>query len=155
RRLTFDASGAMQPPRVGATAPSAPIEDELYPFLLAGDGKGALANVGLLGEYDKTVLLSIHVPNPTLNAPIDRAHFAFVAQYRPPFGDKSAAVGARFEKRHYIADGPGVMADAADMPDGKAGPLAPHVGANAAIPDTIGLFGRVEGMRSLDTGQIQ
>jgi hypothetical protein len=156
RRLTYNASGAMQPPRVGTTAPNAHIEAELYPFLLVGDGKGALANVGLLAEYDKTVLLSIHVPNTTVNAPIDQAHYAFGAQYRLAFGDKSVAFGARFEKRHYIADRSGLMtANALDMPDVNYTAFAPLVAANAAVTPTLALFGRVEGMLILDTGQIQ
>ncbi|MGN6110563.1 MAG: hypothetical protein ACTHU0_36010, partial [Kofleriaceae bacterium] len=118
RRLTYTASGAMAPPRVGTAAPGARIEGEIYPFALS-DPRSSLAGLGLFAEYDKTFALSIQIPGTSTLVPVDQAHYAIGARYQFGVGAASSiGIGLAYARRHFIADRAGLANPGAlDAPD--------------------------------------
>jgi len=159
RRLTWDfRSGLTQaqiPPRVITTAGAARVDGELYPFALLNP-TSALAGLGLAAAYDKTFGLIIKIPNQTVQAPIDQAHYAVGARYRFGVGDASAiALGVDYMRRHYIADRAGLMAAVLDAPDVDYTAIAPGISARVPVSPAVAIFGDLDGMLLLDTGPIQ
>jgi len=159
RRLTWDVRGGLTqaqiPPRVITTAGAARVEGELYPFAL-GNPSSALAGLGLAGAYDKTFGLSIKIPNQTVRAPIDQAHYAVGARYRFGVGEASTiALGVDYMRRHYIADRSGLMAAVLDAPDVDYTAIVPGIAARVPVSPAVAIFGDLDGMLLLDTGPIQ
>jgi hypothetical protein len=156
RRLTYASTGANAPPRVGTAAGGGRIAAEIYPFAL-GSSRGKSANVGLVGDYDKTVGLSITVPGTGgTKAPIDQAHFSVGAQYRVGLGKSALTLGARYAKRHYIADRSGLPAPTSlDAPDVDYTALAPTITLRAPLSPKAALFGMADGLVIVSTGPIQ
>ncbi len=154
RRLTYAASGAMQPPPVGTRAASGRIEGEVYP--LAG-GSGAAAGLGLAGEYDKTFGLSIQIPGTNTKVPIDQAHYSLGARYRIAAGSASSITfGLDYAKRHYIANRAGLMnPQQLDAPDVDYTAIVPGAGLRTPAAPSIMLFADVAGMLIRSTGAIQ
>ncbi|MBA3538575.1 MAG: hypothetical protein H0T79_03020 [Deltaproteobacteria bacterium] len=152
RRLTYDTTTTGGPPPVGTGAGGARIEGELYPFAL-GDPKSALAGLGVTGEYDKTVGLTIRAPGTTTDVSIDQGHYALGARYRIGVGEgSSVALGVAYARRHYIADR--TMAQL-DLPDVDYTAVAPGIGFRAPATPSIGVFANADVLLMLSTGQIQ
>jgi hypothetical protein len=159
RRLTWDVrtglTQAQIPPRVITTAAAARVDGELYPFGLANP-KSTLAGLGIAAAYDKTFGLSIKIPNQTVQAPIDQAHYAVGARYRFGVGEASAiALGVDYVRRHYIADRSGLMAAILDAPDVDYTAIVPGIAARVPVSPAITMFGELDGMLLLETGAIQ
>lgn len=159
RRLTYDTRSGLTPqqapPRVITTAGAARVDGEIYPIALASPDS-ALAGLGLAGAYDKTLGLSIKIPNKPLQAPIDQAHYAIGARYRFGVGDSATiALGLDYVRRHYIADRSSLMATVLDAPDVDYTAVAPGVAAHVSVTPAVALFAGLDGMLILDTGAIQ
>jgi hypothetical protein len=152
RRLTYTAQAP--PPRVGTFAPAARIEGELYPF--AGDPKSPAAGLGIAGEYEQTIGLSIQIPGgPTV--PIDQGHYAIGGRYRLAAGTSATvAFGLDLVKRRYVADRTG-LPDPRDLdaPDVSYTAISPGVGLRAQVAPSAALFAGLGAYLILDTGPIQ
>jgi hypothetical protein len=157
RRLTFDTRTgfAEVPPRVITLAGAGRVDGEIYPFALANPGSG-LAGLGLAAAYDKTFGLAIKIPNQMVQAPINQSHFAIGARYRFGIGEAgSVALGLDYVGRHYTADRSGLMGILLDAPDVDYAAVAPGIAARTPVTETIAVFGGLDGLLMLDTGQIQ
>lgn len=157
RRLTFDTRTgfAEVPPRVITLAGAGRVDGEIYPFALANPGS-RLTGLGLAAAYDKTFGLAIKIPKQTVQAPINQSHFAIGARYRFGLGEAgSVALGLDYVGRHYTADRSGLMGILLDAPDVDYAAVAPGIAARTPVTETIAVFGGVDGLLMLDTGQIQ
>lgn len=157
RYLTYKVGdGATQrPPKVFTPAASGRFEGEIYPLALA-NRKGALAGLGIFGEYDKTFGLSIDVPNTmSKSTPINQAHYAVGVRYRLPLGKAAISGGLAYARRHYIADrGSLEAAEKLDMPDVDYSAVSPVIGARAQLGAKLALFTEVSALLVLSAGAI-
>jgi hypothetical protein len=157
RRLSFVTRAGFNqiPPRVITLAGAGRVDGEIYPFAIARPGSG-LSGLGLAGAYDKTFGLSIKIPNQSVRAPIDQAHYALGARYRWTLGEASIiAIGLDYARRHYIADRSGLMTLVLDAPDVDYSAIAPGVAARVPVSSSITGFAAADGLLILKTGAIQ
>lgn len=159
RRLTYDTRSGLTPqqapPRVITTAGAARVDGEIYPIALASPNS-VLAGLGLAGAYDKTLGLAIKIPNMTLQAPIDQAHYAIGARYRFRVGESATlSLGLDYVRRHYIANRSSLMGVVLDAPDVDYTAVAPGVAARVSVTPAVALFGGLDGMLIFNTGAIQ
>lgn len=153
RGLTYDASGAMQPPSVGTAAPSARIEVEAYPAAMESL-KGIAAGFGVYADFDRAFALSIDVPGGG-NVPITQQRYSIGVRYRLAFGQSTVAVGIGYAARKYEADRSGLgMNQVLDMPDTNYGAIAPNVVARFPATPTIGIFGGAQFELLMKAGDI-
>jgi len=151
RRLTY--TSPTPPPAVGTRAVAARVEGEVYPFALGDTQKGPAAGLGLAGEYEKTLGLSITIPGTTTSVPIDQGHYSIGGRYRINASASTMVVlGLDYAARHYIADR---TAGAIDFPDVDYRAVAPGVCLMTLVKPTVGVFARLGGQLILDTGPIQ
>lgn len=157
RYLTYKVASdsTMRPPKVFTPAPSGRIEGEIYPLALM-NRKSPLAGLGLFGEYDKTIGLSIDVPNTMgKSTPINQAHYAIGARYRLAFGSAALSAGVAYARRHYIADRSTLeQPTQLDAPDVNYAAIAPGLGVRAQVKPTLALFTELEALLVLSAGGI-
>jgi hypothetical protein len=157
RYLTYKVASdsTMRPPKVFTPAPSGRIEGELYPLALM-NRNSPLAGLGLFGEYDKTVGLSIDVPNTMgKSTPINQAHYAIGARYRLALGSAAISAGVAYARRHYIADRSTLeQPTQLDAPDVNYAAIAPGLGVRAQVTPTIALCTELEALLVLSAGGI-
>ncbi len=153
RGLTYDASGNQAPPSVGTAGASARIEVEAYPASF-DTLKGAVAGLGIYGDFDRTFGVSIDVPGTTMSAAITQQHYQVGARYRLAFGQSTVAFGIGYAAREYVADRSGLGTTRLDMPDVNYKGVAPNVIGRFAITPTIGAFGAGTFLLMLDAGPI-
>jgi len=159
RRLSWETRAGLtalqMPPSVVTTAGAARVDGELYPFALANPSS-SLAGLGFAGAYEKTLGLSIKVPNQTVRAPIDQARYSIGARYRLRVGDASSVtLGLDYVRQHYIADRSGLMAAVLDTPDFDYTAIAPGAGFSTPLGSSIALFAGLDGLLILNTGPVQ
>jgi hypothetical protein len=154
RTLTWDGDGTTMPPRVGTAGAAGRIDAELYPGAFSSlEGAGGL---GIYGEVSHTVGLGIDVPGTTASTPIKDGHYAVGARYRFAFGSASAAFGASYWRRYYIAERGGLAAgQMLDMPDVDYTAVAPGALVRFAATPTVGGFLAVDVPLILQSGDIQ
>jgi len=153
RRLTYDSTAPKPPPTVSTGAVSARVQAELY-FKLAG-ATGALANLGVAGEYGKTFGLSI--PLGMASVPIDQGCYAVGVRYRVGVGAASVVVlGADYASRHYIADRTALAAGTTlDAPDTDYQAVQVDAGGRTPLTTSITGFGTLSGTFPFAAGPIQ
>ena len=156
RTLTWSATGATPPPRVGTFAPAGRFEAELYPLALTAT-KGPATGIGLHADYSRTFGLGIAVPGmANVVAPIKNGHYSVGARYRFVFGQHSLAIGASYWRRYYMADRSKLTTpDQLDMPDVDYSAIAPGVLARIAATPKIGAFASIDVPLMLYSGPIQ
>jgi len=157
RQLSYETrSGFTQvPPRILTTAGAARIDGEIYPVALTDPGS-SLAGLGLAAAYDKTLGLSIKVPNQPVSAPINQSHYAIGARYRFGIGEASSvALGLDYARRQYVADRGGLMAAVLDAPDVDYSAIAPGVSLRVPVASSVAVFGGAGGLLVLGAGGIQ
>ncbi len=152
RRLTY-ASTMVSPRPVGTRNTAVHLEGEVYPFAFGGK-KGAAAGIGLAGEFEKTLGLSIAIPGKTV--PINQGYFSIGGRYRINAGQTLAIiVGADFMKKHYIADRSGLTSPGElDAPDVDYTAVLPSVGVAKMVTPKVIVFGRAGVMAILKAGPI-
>jgi hypothetical protein len=155
RSFTYEGGGMTPPPRVGTIAAAGEIAGELYPGSFS-TLKGAAANIGIAGAYDRTFGLGIAVPKTTVTTPIAHGFYWIGARYRFVLGASSVAVGASYWRRYYTADRSKLMmADQLDMPDVDYTALAPDVTARIAAAPNVSVFATLQIPLMLSSGPIQ
>ena len=150
RQLTYIA--AMSPPKVSTGSGGGRLEAELYPFAATGDD-GPLGGLGLVGDYDRTIGLSIQIPGTETRLPIAKSHYSLGGRYRFAIsGGTTIGAGVGIAKRQYAADRAGGMID---MPDVDYTAVAPRIALRVPLAPTAALF--VDGgvLLMLATGPIQ
>src|SRR5262249_31930002 len=145
----------MKPPRVLTPAAHARVEAELYPFAFSGRKSGS-SGLGFFLEFDKTVGLSIDIPNSMgLSTPINQAHYSVGVRYRLEKGPTALAFGAGFARRHYIADRSSLpQPNALDTPDVDYVGVSPGLGVTRQVASKVSLFAEAEGLIVLKAGKI-
>jgi tetratricopeptide (TPR) repeat protein len=156
RSLTYQLrSGfAPGPPEVTTSAGSARFEAELYPFALANPDS-ALAGVGLVIGYDKTLGLSLRATDQLDSAPVDQLAFQIGARYRFSAGTASTiSIGLDYAHRQYLVDqsNPAVQLD---VPDVDYRMIAPTLAARVPVSAAVALFATIDGMLVFDAGPIE
>jgi hypothetical protein len=157
RYLTYKiaSDSPMRPPKVLTPAPSGRFEGELYPLALSNPSS-PLAGLGIFGEYDKTIGLSIEVPNTMgKSTPINQAHYSIGVRYRLPLGRSAISAGVAYARRHYIADRSSLdQPTQLDAPDVDYAAVAPVIGARTQVASRIALFAEIDAMLVLSAGSI-
>jgi hypothetical protein len=154
RGLDYEATGAAAPPPVGTAAPSARVEAEAYPGAMS-TLKGIAAGLGIYGEYDRTIGVSIKVPQSGgKSAAIEQSHYAIGARYRVAFGTSTFAAGVGYAGRKYTADRGSLGTTVLDMPDVRYKAIAPNAVARFAATPTVGVFFGATFLLLLDAGPI-
>jgi tetratricopeptide (TPR) repeat protein len=156
RSLTYQLrSGfAPGPPEVTTSAGSARFEAELYPFALANPDS-ALAGLGLVVGYDKTLGLSLRATDQLDSAPVDQLAFQIGARYRFSAGTASTiSIGLDYAHRQYLVDqsNPAVQLD---VPDVDYRMIAPTLAARVPVSAAVALFATIDGMLVFDAGPIE
>lgn len=152
RKLTYS-SNMVSPRPVGTRNTAAHVEGEIYPLAFDGKKNGA-AGLGIAGEFEKTLGLSINIPAGAV--PINQGYFSIGGRYRIHAGPTLAIiVGTDFMKKHYIADrsklpSPGDL----DAPDVDYTAIAPNVGVAKMVTPTLTVFGRAGAMLIMNAGPI-
>jgi hypothetical protein len=158
RRLTYalKANAMTPPPPLGTPGAAGRIEAELYPFAFS-NRRSKLAGLGFVGDFDKTFGVSIDVPNSGgKSAPIDQAHYSVGMRYQIAIGASAFELGARYARRHYIADRSALaMAAQLDAPDVDYTAIAPGLGVRLRAAPKVALFATADAMLILSTGAIQ
>ena len=155
RTLTYEATGMMQPPRVGTAAAAGRIEGEVYPAAFSSL-KGPAAGIGVFAAYSRTFGLGIAVPGTQVTAPIENGHYALGARYRVTFGEHAVAFGIAYWRSYYMADRTALMMpDQLDMPDVDYKAIAPGIAARVAATPKISVFGSLDLPLMLNSGPIQ
>jgi len=151
RSLTYSAT--TPPPRVGTRNTAVRLEGEVYPLAFGGK-KGGAAGLGLAGEFQKTLGLSIAVPAG--KAPISQGHFSIGGRYRIVTSAVDLILGLDLRKQQYVADRSGLaMPTDLDTPDIKYTMVVPNVGVVKSATDKVSIFGKAGLMLVLNTGPIQ
>lgn len=155
RTLTYDGGGTMPPPRVGTFGGAGRIDAELYPKAF-GSLKGAAAGIGVAGEFEKTLGLSIDVPGTAKSTPINQMRFSAGLRYRIVFGTSSFAFGASYWYRQFVADRSSLTGvETLDMPDVKYKALAPSGMLRLAAAPNVAIYVSAEIPLLFDAGPIQ
>ena len=159
RQLTWDLrTGLTQaPPRVVTYAASGRVDGEIYPLALAGDRSSALAGLGLAAAYDRTVGLSIKIPNQSIRAPIRQSHYAIGARYRLAFGESggsSASFGLDYARRQYIADRGNLGGATLDTPDFDYAAVSPSAAVRVPVIDPVAAFASADGLVVFEAGGV-
>jgi hypothetical protein len=157
RQLSWDLrSGFTQvPPRVQTTAGGARIDGEVYPLAIA-EPRSSLAGLGLAAAYDKTLGLSIKVPNQTVTAPINQSHYSIGVRYRFGIADTaSLALGLDYASRKYVAERGGLMGAVLDAPDVKYSAVSPGAALRVAVASSVAVFGGADALLIFEAGGIQ
>ncbi len=155
RTLTYEATGAMTPPRVGTAAAAFRIEGEVYPAAFSSL-KGPAAGIGVFAAYSRTVGLGIAVPGTQVTAPIENGQYALGARYRVTFGEHAVGFGIAYWRSYYMADRTALMMpDQLDMPDVDYKAIAPGIAARVAATPKISVFGSLAVPLMLNSGPIQ
>jgi len=157
RHLSYSVSAQDNvPPTVGTGAASLRVEGEVYPFALSNASSG-LANVGLAATFDKTVGLSITVPNTTNSASIDQAHFSIGGRYRMNVGEQSTLVlGLDYADRFFLADRSALTSPVQlDAPDVDYKAIEPNASLRIPFTPEIVGFADLGALLILSAGPIQ
>jgi hypothetical protein len=158
RNLTFEtrAGFTQVPPRVITTAPSGRVDGEIYPVALVRPRSKWLAPLGLAAAYDKTLFLSIQLPNQPLRAPISQSHYSLGTRYRLILDDVgSFTFGLDYARRKYVADRSGLMTAVLDAPDVDYSAISPTAAAYLPITRKVAAFAGLDFLLMLETGPIQ
>jgi hypothetical protein len=157
RYLTYTVASdsTTRPPKVLTPAPAGRFEGELYPLALS-NRESPLAGLGIFGEYNKTVGLSIDVPNTMgKSAPINQAHYAIGARYRLALGKSAISGGVAYARRHYIADRSSLAQPTQlDTPDVDYAAISPVIGGRTQVAPRVALFAELDAMLVLSAGAI-
>jgi hypothetical protein len=156
RYLVFTTGpGAVKPPpKVLTPAAAFRFQAEVYPMALANPSS-SLARLGIFGEYDKTLGLTIDLPDVQDPVKIDQARYEVGALYRIAFGKASIVFGLAYERRHYIADRSNlVQKTQLDTPDVDYAALSPRFGVRTQATPKIALFAEAGAMMVLSAGGI-
>ncbi len=153
RRLTYDSTATAKPPTVSTASISARVAGELY-FKAAG-ATGALAKLGIGGEFDKAFGVSISLGMTTV--PIDEGHYSIGARYRFDAGAASVVVlGLDYAERHYIADRSKLtVASQLDAPDTAYQSAQVQIGARTPFTPAITGYATAMAMLPFAAGPIQ
>jgi hypothetical protein len=110
RSLTFATRDVPNKPKGAemSPVPGGRIQAEIYPLALSGS-RGALANVGIGAEYDRT--LSLNIQNslePMTKVPVKQSHYSLGLRYRMAFGQSATSptltFGVGYGKRLFSPD---------------------------------------------------
>jgi hypothetical protein len=157
RYLTYSANAASmnRPPKVFTPAPSFRLEGEVYPLAFM-NREGPGAGIAIFGEYDKTLGLSITIPNAMgKSAPISQSHYSIGAGYRLAFGKAAVSVGLAYARRSYIADRSSLTTPMQlDTPDVDYAGISPVVGGRVQVVPKIAAFVGIEAMLVSQAGAI-
>lgn len=151
RTLTYSAT--TPPPRVGTRNTAVLLAGEVYPLAFGGKTGGA-AGLGIAGEFQKTLGLSIKLAGGSV--PINQGLFSIGGRYRIVTSAVDLILGLDFKKQKYVADRSGLaMPTDLDMSDVNYTMVVPNVGIAKGATDKVTIFGRGGAMLVLNTGPIQ
>jgi hypothetical protein len=161
RSLTFASHGldTPPPPYSNGQVPGARVAGELYP-LAFGNPRALIAGLGVAGEYDKTVGLTVENPSlPGDRFAVDQHRWAAGARFRVGFGaSPSPTVTVALDyghqafklDRHLLAPGTSV-----DMPDTEYVGFEPGLDARVPVGGSLAFVAGARAILLRSAGQIQ
>jgi hypothetical protein len=161
RSLTFASHGLDQPPPPysNGQAPGGRVAGEVYP-LAFGNPRALIAGLGVAGEYDKTIGLTVeNAALPGDRFAVDQHRWAIGARFRVGFGGSpSPTVTVALDyghqafklDRHLLAPGVSV-----DMPDTEYVGFEPGLDARVPVDRTFALVAGARAILLRSAGQIQ
>ncbi|MGE0550080.1 MAG: hypothetical protein AB7O24_23070 [Kofleriaceae bacterium] len=139
-----------------APVPGARVELELFPLAFGGS-KGALAGIGIAGEFDRTLSLKLaSTSEPDVRSNATQQHWLVGLRYRFGLGPAALAVGVGYGKRSFIIDRSGLMnATSIDIPDTAYTAIEPGLSIRVPLGSTLAFTLDGRGMIVRDAGPIQ
>jgi hypothetical protein len=144
--------------------PGARFEAEIYPLGLSGSD-GAMANVGIGFEYDRTLSLNVGSTNEAgVEVPVKQSNYSVGLRYRMAFGSSPTSstltVGAGYGKRLFAPDTSVLTMDQArddirrDTPHNHYTVVDPGVTFRLPVTRMVALSAGARGLIVLHTGAI-
>ncbi len=160
---TFTDGQGMPKAFKNAPVPTAHLTGELFPFAFQ-DPKGRAAGLGVWGEYDKTISLTLQSFQPatmtTIQAKAAQSHFSIGGGYRFAFNktdvSPTVTIGINYTKSSYQIDRTAANAAMAviDLPDTVYKAFEPQLSFRIPFASSVALIGTGKGMLITDAGQI-
>lgn len=165
RSLSFNSNPIANPPRgySNSPVPGARIAMEFYPLALR-NRMGAAAGLGFGLDYDRTLSLSVRVPQTdgsVISLPTTQSRLFADLRYRLVFGNRatspSLTVIAGYGQRDFAVDRVPLSASGIvlDMPDVGYRMFAPGLNARFPVASTVALGVQARGLLVFDAGAIQ
>lgn len=140
--------------------PGARIEGELYP-LAFGNPKSFVSGLGLAGEYDRTLSLTLRTTaEPTVPVPTKQYHWFVGGRIRVPFGKSttspSVTLGFDYGKRAFSPDRRQLMkASSLDVPNTTYTSLQPGLALRVPFIPQLAFAASAKAHLIRDAGPIQ
>ncbi len=165
RNLSFNSNPIANPPRgySNSPVPGARIAMEFYPLALR-NRLGAAAGLGFGLDYDRTLSLSVRVPQTdgsVISLPTAQSRLFADLRYRIVFGNRatspSLTVIAGYGRRDFTVDRVPLSATGIvlDMPDVGYRMFAPGLNGRFPVASAVALGVQARGLLVLDAGAIQ
>ncbi|MBP9084800.1 MAG: hypothetical protein KBG15_01730 [Kofleriaceae bacterium] len=165
RSLSFNSNLIDNPPRgySNSPVPGARIAVEFYPLALR-KRLGAAAGLGFGLDYDRTLSLSVRVPQTdgsVISLPTAQSRLYADLRYRVVFGNRAASpsltVIAGYGQRDFSVDRLPLSASGIvlDMPDVGYRIFAPGLNARFPVASAVALGVQARGLLVFDAGAIQ
>ncbi|MCX5743703.1 MAG: hypothetical protein NT062_14520, partial [Proteobacteria bacterium] len=164
RVLDFNARQYDQAPKdvPNSLVPGARVAVELYPFAFSNPRSPA-AGLGLWGDFDKTISLTLQTrdpldPNHIVAAKANQQRWAIGVGYRFAFTrsdlSPTVSVGINYAKQQFKADTSTLMGVVLDMPDTEYSMVQPVVNVRIPFAKPVALVAGGRGMLISDAGAI-
>lgn len=140
--------------------PGARIEGEIYP-LAFGNPKSIIGGLGLAGEYDRTLKLTLSTTaEPGVPVPTKQYHWSVGGRIRIPIGktitSPSVTLGFDYGKRAFSPDrGQLAMDSSLDVPNTTYTSVQPLLGFRVPFVKQVALMGSAKALLITDAGPIQ
>ncbi|HEY4244840.1 MAG TPA: hypothetical protein VGM88_33725 [Kofleriaceae bacterium] len=161
RNLSFNSRAFDQAPKTytNSPVPGARLEGELFPFAF-GNPNGGAAGLGIAGEYDRTLSLTLHTSNePDVTIPSKQNHWVIGAIYRIAIGhaptSPTLTIGFGYGRRRFTTNRTGLMTESdLDLPDVAYSIVEPSVKFRMPFGRSIALLAMARGLIVTDAGPI-
>lgn len=147
-------------PYSNSYVPGARIEGEIYPLAFSNP-KSFIGGLGLAGEYDRTIALTLHTTaEPNIPVPTKQYRWSVGARIRIPFGKSatspSATLGVDYGKRGFSPDrGQLAMSSSLDVPNTTYTTLAPVLAFRVPFIPQLAFAASAKAHLIQDAGPIQ
>lgn len=147
-------------PYSNSYVPGARIEGELYP-LAFGNPKSLAAGLGLAGEYDRTISLTLRTTaEPNIPVPTKQYHWAVGGRFRIPFGKSatspSVTLGVDYGKRAFSPDRTKLeMSSSLDVPNTTYTSVMPNLAFRIPFIPQLAFTASAKALLILNAGPIQ
>ncbi len=147
-------------PYSNAYVPGARIEGEIYPLAFMNP-KSFAAGLGLAGEYDRTVSLTLRTTaEPNIPVPTKQYHWSIGGRFRVPFGKSatspSVTAGVDYGKRTFFPDRSQLMSSGSlDVPNTQYAAIMPNLAFRVPFIPQLAFMASAKALFIQNAGGIQ